>query len=418
MSLRRLRLPAALATALASLALASCARLPPPPPLAAVPASPASLPAALERHGASPAVGGNQVEVLLNGEQIFPAMLGAIRSARRTITFAQYTYGRGRVAREIAAAFAERCRAGVGANVLLDGFGSRNIAPDLVELMSGSGCHVEFFRPLARLDTLDARNHRRILVIDGGLGFTGGAGVGRKWMGDGRVEDYWRDTDVRVEGPAVEHLQRAFAENWLEATGLDLAGRAYYPDAPEPRGAASVQVVAGSPGSGRFAIYSMFLLAISSARHSVHITNPYFLPDEAITGALIQAARRGVHVAVLAPGPIDYNLVRRLSRRSFGRLLQAGVEIYEYGPALLHSKTLVVDGVWATVGSANLDNRSFAINAELNLAVADAEVAQRLERVFFDDLRYARKIDYERWSARGLTQRLLELVAAPLRDLL
>lgn len=343
-------------------------------------------------------------------------MIDAIRSARRTVTFAQYAYGRGPVARQVAAALAERCRAGVGANVLLDAFGSLAIAPPLVDEMRRAGCHVVFFRPLARLESIDARNHRRILVVDGRVGFTGGAGVGRKWMGNGRAEHHWRDTDVRVEGPAVADLQRAFAENWLEATGLGLDG-AYYPPA-EPRGESVVQVIAGSPGAGRFATYAMFLLAIRSARRSLDITNPYFLPDEAIADALVDAARRGVQVRILAPGPIDYNLVRRLSRGGFGRLLESGVEIYEYGPALLHSKTMVVDGAWATVGSANLDNRSFAINAELNLGVSDAAFAAQLERAFSDDLRFSRKVDHERWSTRGLGQFLIELLAAPLRALL
>ncbi len=396
----------------------ACAHLPPRVGLPSAPLSAPALPAALADYTSSPLIGGNRVDILLNGEQIFPAMLEGIRSARRTVTFAQYWYGRGPVASELAAALAERCRAGVGVKMLLDAFGSRNISRDSVEQMRNAGCHVLVFRPLGQLATANYRNHRRILVIDGRIGFTGGAGVGRKWMGDGRVEDHWRDTDVRVEGPVVEYLQRGFAESWLEATGMPLEGEAYYPRPWEPRGQVAAQVIAGSPLAGRFSIYSMFLLAIASAQRSIYITNPYFLPDATLTDALLEAVRRGVRVAVLAPGPIDYNLVRRLSRARFGRLLQGGVEIYEYNPALLHAKTMIVDGVWATVGSANLDNRSFAINAELNLAVYDAGVAQRLERIFTDDLRYSSKVDYERWNSRGVLSRLLELVASPLRDLL
>lgn len=235
-------------------------------------------------------------------------------------------------------------------------------------------------------------------------------------MGNGRVEDHWRDTGARIEGPAVADLQRAFAESWLEATGRALDG--VPPPPAEPRGESVVQVVAGSPGAGRFATYAMFLLAVEAARRSLDITNPYFLPDAAITDALIGAARRGVRVRILAPGPIDDNLVRRLSRGGFGRLVESGVEIYEYGPALLHSKTMVVDGAWATVGSANLDNRSFAINAELNVGVSDAAFAAQVERAFADDLRYARRVDHARWSVRGLGQFLIELLAAPLRNLL
>ena len=377
-----------------------------------------SLSTALEDYTSSRVVDGNRIDVLLNGEQIFPAMLEAIGSARRTITFAQYFYGEGPIARDLARALAERCRAGIGVKVLLDAFGSRNIPTEHVERMQLAGCHVVFFRPLGRLLTANYRNHRRILVIDGRLGFTGGAGVGRKWMGSGRVEDHWRDTDVRVEGPVVEHLQRAFADSWLETTGMVLDGPAYYPRPYETRGEVSAQVVTSAPAAGQFAIYTMFLLAISSAQRSVYITNPYFLPDSTLVDALIQAVSRGVRVAVLAPGPIDYNLVRHLSRANFGRLLQEGVEIYEYNPALLHAKTMIVDSVWATVGSANLDNRSFAINSELNLVVYGADFARRLERVFEDDLRYSRKVDYQHWTSRGLASRLLELIASPLRDLL
>ena len=404
--------------ALAMLGLTSCAHTPPRVLLPSAPMQRVSLSTALEDYTSARVVGGNRIEILLNGEQIFPAMLEAIGGARRTITFAQYFYGQGPIARDLARALAERCRAGVGVKVLLDAFGSRNVSSEYVELMQRAGCHVVFFRPLGQLLRTNYRNHRRILVIDGRLGFTGGAGVGRKWMGNGRVEDHWRDTDVRVDGPVVQHLQRAFAESWLEATGMALDGPAYYPQPYEARGEVSAQVVRSAPAAGQFDIYSMFLLAVSSAQRSVYITNPYFLPDSALTDALIQAVSRGVRVAVLAPGPIDYNLVRRLSRATFGRLLREGVEIYEYNPALLHAKTMIVDGVWATVGSANLDNRSFAINSELNLVVYDADFARRLERVFEDDLRYSRRVDYERWMSRGPASRLLELIASPLRDLL
>ena len=406
------------AAALALVAGTACAHLPPRVPLPATPLTPASLPAELEAYTGAPVVAGNRVDLLLNGEQIFPAMLEAVRSARHTITFAQYAYGQGLVAAELVQELAERCRAGVGVDVLLDGFCSLQIPPAFVGNLRRAGCWVDVFHPLDRLEAIDHRNHRRILVIDGRVAFTGGAGVGRKWTGDGRREDHWRDTDVRVEGPVVVELQRAFAEDWREATGVILAGDAYYPPAASARGSVAAQVIAGSPLAGRYATYEMFLLAIEAARRSIHVTTPYFLPDQAITDALIRAARRGVQVIVLAPGPIDYNVVRRLSRASFGRLLQAGVEIHEYRPALLHAKTLTVDGVWATVGSANMDNRSFAINAELNLVVSDADFARRLDQVFADDLRYSDPVDYARWRARGLGSRLLEILAAPLRDLM
>jgi cardiolipin synthase len=372
----------------------------------------------LEAYTATPIVGGNRVDVLLNGEEIFPALLEAVRSARRTITYAQYYYEDGPIARDLAEALAERCRAGVGVNVLLDGFGTLNMPVQYVDLMRHAGCHVAHYRPLGPFALLrvNHRNHRRILVVDGRIGFTGGSGVSRKWMGNGRVRDHWRDTDVRVQGPVVEFLQGAFAENWLEATGVVVGGEPYFPRPVQPVGDMYAQVVRSSPAGGSFAMYTMFLLAIASARHTIYVTNPYFVPDDTMEQALVAAVRRGVQVVVLVPGAIDHNLVRQASRGRFGRLLQAGVEIHEYRAALLHSKTMVVDGVWATVGSTNLDNRSLALNDELNLIVYSPRVARRLEQVFREDLAHAVRVDYDRWSRRGLMDRLLELLAVPLRD--
>src|SRR5439155_11786388 len=227
-----------------------------------------------EAYGGAPIVGGNAVEILLNGEQIFPALVTAIKSARTTITYAQYYYEDGPVARDVAEALAERCRAGVGTNVLLDSFGSINMPGHYVDLMRVSGCHVAWFRTLSpfAIRRYNNRNHRRILVVDGRIGFTGGSGVSRKWMGNGRTPDHWRDTDVRVEGPAVEYLQGAFAENWLEATGIVLGGEGYLPPPPPTKGQVYAQVVRSSPEGGSFAMYTMFLLAMASAQRSILIT--------------------------------------------------------------------------------------------------------------------------------------------------
>jgi cardiolipin synthase A/B len=399
-----------------AIAAAACAPLPGVPRPAPGPLTPATLGAALAADTGAPVVAGNRVDLLLNGAQIFPAMLAAIRASRRTITFAQYAYGRGPIALEVVQALAERCLAGVGVEVLLDGFGSLQVPPELVQTLRGAGCWVSIFHPLSRLGEINRRSHRRILVVDGRIGFTGGAGVGRKWTGHGRREDHWRDTDVRVEGPIVAELQRAFAEHWLEATGVALTGDAYYP-ALEARGSTAAQVIASSPPKGSYAAYTMLLRAIEAAQRSIRISTPYFLPDRTITEALLRAAHRGVRVVVLAPGPIDHNLVRDVSRAAFGPLLLAGVEIYEYQPALLHAKAVTVDGVVGIVGSANVDNRSFAINAELNLVVYDAGFARQLDETFTDDLRYSDRVDYASWRARELGNRLLRLLAAPLRDL-
>jgi cardiolipin synthase A/B len=408
---------------IASLGLAAAVGCAPVQPHVALPAlqlgEPSFFPT-LEAYAGAPIVGGNRVELLLNGEHIFPSLVADIQSARRTITYAQYYYEDGPVARDVAEALAERCRAGVGVNVLLDAFGSLYVPNEYLDRMRVSGCHVAWFRPLSQyvFRRYYKRNHRRILVVDGRVGQTGGAGVSRKWMGNGRTEDHWRDTDVRVEGPVVEYLQAAFAENWLEATGMVLGGEAYFPRPIEPRGQVYTQVARSSPASGSAAMYTTLLLALSSARTSVLVTNPYFVLDDTMREAVLRTVRRGVRVAVLVPAVIDHNLVREASRAQFGALLRAGVEIYEYTPALLHAKTMVIDGVWATVGSTNLDNLSFAFNDELNLIVYDRAFARQLERVFDEDVKLSRQVTYAAWKGRGLKARLFELLASPIRNVL
>ena len=408
---------------IASLGLAVAAGCAPVQPHVALPTlqlgEPSFFPT-LEAYAGAPIVGGNRVELLLNGEHIFPSLVADIQSAHRTITYAQYYYEDGPVARDVAEALAERCRAGVGVNVLLDAFGSLYVPNEYLDRMRVSGCHVAWFRPLSQyvFRRYYKRNHRRILVVDGRVGHTGGAGVSRKWMGNGRTEDHWRDTDVRVEGPVVEYLQAAFAENWLEATGMVLGGEAYFPRPIEPRGQVYTQVARSSPASGSAAMYTTLLLALSSARTSVLVTNPYFVLDDTMREAVLRTVRRGVRVAVLVPAVIDHNLVREASRAQFGALLRAGVEIYEYTPALLHAKTMVIDGVWATVGSTNLDNLSFAFNDELNLIVYDRAFARQLERVFDEDVKLSRQVTYEAWKARGVKARLFEVLAFPIRNVL
>jgi cardiolipin synthase len=372
----------------------------------------------LQAYAGAPIVGGNDVTPLLNGEQIFPAMLQAIRGARTSIVYAQYYYEGGDTARALAEALAERSRTGIPVHVLLDGVGTLYMPAELREVMAKAGCEVRLFRPVRpwSLHKANNRNHRRMLVVDGTVGFTGGSGVSEKWVGNGRMKDHWRDTDIRVEGPAVEWLQAAFVESWLEVTGVALGGPAYFPRPNPPRGAVPVQVVRSSPATGDTAMYTTFLVALSSARRSIRITNPYFVLDDAMQGALLARIRAGVTVEVLVPGTIDHQVVRQASRATWGELLRAGVRIYEYKPALLHAKTIVIDGVWATVGSTNLDNRSFALNEELNVVTYDRSVAERLEAVFRDDVAHSVPVTYEQWTRRGIKARLLEWLVLPLRD--
>ena len=363
-------------------------------------------------------VPGNRVEVLLNGDQIFPAKIAAIRAARKSITYAQYVFEEGAPAADTAQALSERCRAGLPVHVLLDAVGALAMPVQYRDWMVEAGCQVAFYRPLTpwMFDRVNERNHRRILVVDGVVGFTGGSGTSGKWSGNGKQDGHWRDTDVRVEGPVVEQLQGAFAENWLEATGVALGGPAYFPRPLEVKGGVDAQVVRSSPAGGSVAMYTMFLLAMTAARRSIYITNPYFVPDEKMVETLIQARRRGVRVVLLLPGAIDHNLVRQASRGGFGRLLKEGIEIHEYKPAMLHAKTMVIDSMWATVGSTNLDRRSFALNEELNLVIYDAGVARRLEQVFEKDLSESGVVTYKRWASRGLMSRVLEFLAVPVRD--
>jgi cardiolipin synthase len=366
----------------------------------------------------APVTDGNAVDVLKNGDEIFPAQLKAIGAARKTITYAQYFYEDGPISRDIAAALADRCRAGVRVHVLLDGFGSLGMPSAYRETMEEAGCQVAVFRPLgpfALFGRPNSRNHRRILVADGLVGFTGGSGLSWRWMGDGRTDGRWRDTDARVEGPGVRYLQSAFVENWLEATGELLGGESYFPRLGQ-RGQSRVQVVRSSPAGGSAEMYTLFLLAISSARRYIYVTNPYFVPDGRMMEALVEAARRRVEIVVLLPGKIDNNIVRQASRRELGRLMQAGVVVHEYQAGLLHAKTMVIDGLWATIGSTNFDNRSFALNEELNLVVYSRDVAARLERIFADDVSHAKRLTYEEWKHRGLKSRVFEWFSLPLKD--
>jgi cardiolipin synthase len=377
----------------------------------------------IEAHTDAPIVAGNRIEVLLNGDETFPVMLRDIRKARSTITFAQYLYEDGSIARELAQAFAERCRAGVKADILLDSHGSGNAPAEIIAVMKDAGCKVEYFRRIEaegiifpwKLLRYNYRSHRRVLVIDGQIGFTGGYGISEAWTGDGRTPEHWRDTNVRIEGPLARFLQAAFAESWLEATGVAIGGNDYFPRV-DPVGKITGQIVKSSPTGGSFQNYMLFLLSINSAKKSILITNPYFMPDEVMTEALVKAAARGVRIAILLPGEIDSQLTYTSSRSHYGPLLLGGIEVYEYKASLLHAKTIVVDGVWSTIGSTNFDNRSFALNQEINLTVYDSGIARSLERIFQEDLKHSQRITYEEWQSRSLYERVLELFAFPIKE--
>jgi len=373
----------------------------------------------IEAQTYAPLVKGNRAQVLLNGDEIFPAMLAAIREAKTTITFANFLYEKGDVARDMAHALAERCLAGVGVNVLVDSVGSKGMPKKHREVMRRAGCHVATYHSLnpMAIKRINHRNHRRVLVVDGRVGFTGGTGIGEQWTGDGRQKGHWRQTDVRVEGPIVRSLQAAFAENWRDATGILLGGDAYFPEL-EPRGNLVAQSIKSSPASGAAEAYVLFLLAIDAARSSILVTNPYFVPDGRMTDAFVRAATRGVDVSIITAGVVSTNLdrvVREASHAHFGRVLEAGANIYEYRPAFLHAKTMVVDGQWVTIGSANLDNRSFQLNNELNVAFLDKAIAARMTEIFRADLKYTRRVTLEEWQRHSF-RNVFYLPLIPLRD--
>jgi cardiolipin synthase len=400
-----------------TVALASCVRTPIPIVFPQVSIEDPSFAPTMEAYTAAPVRWANRVDLLLNGEQIFPAQVEAIRSAQKTFTYAQYVYETGPPAQALLKAMSERCRAGVHGHVLVDGVGSLAMPAESRETLEQAGCEFAIFRPLdlPTIGDVNNRNHRRILVVDGRIGFTGGSGASSKWMGNGRREGYWRQTDVRVEGHAVTDLQAAFAENWLEATGRALGGPGYFPR-QERRGEVLAQVVRSSPERGGQSMYMMYLFAISSAYRTIYLTNPYFVPDAGITDALLKARGRGVRVVLLLPGAIDHDIVEAASRAGFGRLMEAGVEIYEYQAGLLHAKTMTIDGVWAMVGSANMDNRSLALNNEISLVAYDGEVAGRLESVFKEDLSHSKPVDPRNWRARSLWKRFWEFLSVPIQD--
>jgi cardiolipin synthase len=361
---------------------------------------------------------GNRVETLLNGDEIFPAMLAAIRGAQSTITFETYIYWSGAIGRDFAAALAERARAGVRVHVLLDWVGAAKIEAPLLAEMEAAGVEVERYRPLRwyHLHRMNRRTHRKLLVVDGRIGFTGGVGIADVWLGDAEDPEHWRDTHFRLEGPAVAQMQAAFLDNWLEVRPEVLHGDAYFPPL-EPAGEMKAQVFKSSFGEGAESTRLMYLLSIACARESVLLSSSYFVPDQVAIDTFVAARRRGVRIEVIVPGEhIDAHVTRRASRGLWGPLLEAGVEIHEYEPTMFHVKVLVVDGLWTSVGSTNFDNRSFSLNDEANLNVLDADFAADQVRIFEADKLRARGITLEEWRNRPRSEKLTEWAAGLLRS--
>ena len=361
--------------------------------------------------------GGNRVEPLANGDEIFPAMLKEIRAAQRTITFETYIYWSGRIGKEFADALSERARAGVRVHVLLDWVGAGKMDRGVLQEMESSGVHVRKYHPIRwyNLARMNNRTHRKLLVVDGRVGFTGGVGIADEWSGHAQDEHHWRDSHFRIEGPAVGEMQAAFADNWLKTEGEVLHGEAYFPELA-PAGDALAQVFISSAGGGSESARLMYLLSIASARSSVRIAASYFVPDDLTIETLVAARRRGVAIELILPGDkIDSSVVRKASRARWGDLLRAGVEIYEYQPTMYHCKIMIVDDLWVSVGSKNFDNRSFRLNDEANLNILDDGFGRAQSEVFARDRTRAKEVTLEEWRRRPITERLEELVGRMMR---
>ncbi len=359
-------------------------------------------------------VDGNRVDALLNGEQIFPAMLDAIKGAQHSITFETYIYWSGSIGREFADALSERARTGVRVHVLLDWLGSVKMEPRFIEEMRQAGIEVERYHAPTwwQLARLNNRTHRKLLIVDGKVGFTGGVGIADPWRGHAQDPEHWRDSHFRIEGPVVAQVQATFMDNWTKATGRVLHGDDYFPPL-ESRGSQRAQMFSSSPSAGSDRMHLMYLMAITAAARTIRLSTPYFVPDALSEQALIAAARRGVKVQLIVPGKeIDTEVVRGVSRGRWGPLLEAGVEFYEYQPTMYHCKVLLVDEFLTSVGSTNFDNRSFALNDEANLNVFDADFAAAQVQVFEQDLQRARRITHAQWKHRPLTEKLMEPLLA------
>jgi cardiolipin synthase A/B len=352
--------------------------------------------------------------VLVNGDRIFPAMLAAIRAAKSSITFETYIYWSGAIGREFADALIERARAGVKVHVLLDWVGSAKVEEGFVEQMSAAGVQVRKFHPphWSHLGRMNNRTHRKLLVADGRLAFTGGVGIAPPWTGNAQDAEHWRDTHFEIEGPVVAQIQSVFIDNWIKVTGDVLHGPAYFP-ALTPAGSGLSQMFSSSPSGGSESMQLMYLMSITAASRSIDLSAAYFVPDELASKALVAAMKRGVKLRIVVPGEhIDSETVRSASRARWGPLLEGGALIAEYGPTMYHCKVMIVDGLLVSVGSTNFDNRSFRLNDEATLNILDATFAEAQTAIFAADLALSRPISHAAWLARPLQEKLAERLAS------
>jgi len=356
----------------------------------------------------SPLVAGNQVTPLYNGNQIFSAMLDGIRDAQKSITFETYIYWSGKVGAAFTQALVERAHAGVKIHLIIDAVGSAKMDAAQLGEMAKAGAEIEKYRAVRwyNLDRINNRTHRKLLIVDGRIGFTGGVGIADKWDGDADSPEHWRDTHFRVVGPVVAQMQATFVEHWLATRGTLLQGDTYFPPLSKA-GETSAQMVSSAENEGTESIRLLYLLSIAAARRSILLANSYFVPDDLSVRTLIAARRRGVDVQIIVPGPqIDSEVTRAASRQRWAPLLEAGISISEFQPTMFHCKVMVVDDLWVSVGSTNFDTRSFRLNAEANLNVLDHGLASQERHAFEKDLLRSHHITVDDWRHRPLLDRI------------
>ena len=364
----------------------------------------------------NPFIGGNRITRLVNGDEIFPAMLQAIAAATNTVMFENYLWESGRVSDQFIAALTERARAGVDVRVVVDAIGSVISLADITRLRAAGVTLVFNNPPFPQfIHQLNFRDHRKLLIVDGAVGFNGGACVADAWAGAAETPDQWRDTHFRIEGPLVGQLQGVFADNWLKTKGELIFGEKFFP-ALEPRGDCVAQAFKSSPEGPREATRLVYLSAIAGARKNIRIAQSYFVPDDLSIEALIEACRRGVRVEIITPSHIDAGAVRRASRSLWPQLLRAGVIFYEYGPAMYHCKIMIVDDYFVTAGSVNFDERSFHINDESNINVLDRALAAELIADFERDKAQSSATTERRMKRTAWYNRLYEWLAVRFRS--
>ncbi len=361
---------------------------------------------------------GNRVTAFQNGDQIFPAMLEAIKGARESVTFETYIYWSGDIGQQFSDALCERAQAGVKVHVLLDWLGTGKIDARFLAAMKAAGVELERYHPLHWFDwsRVNNRTHRKLLLVDGLVGFTGGVGIADAWKGNGTEKDHWRDSHYKIEGPAVAQMQAAFGDNWIKTRAKVLFGHAYFPELTQI-GRSRAQVFKSSPDEGSESVRLMYLLSIASATKSIRLQAAYFVPDDLAIDTLITARKRGVKIEIIVPGPqTDSEIVQGASRSRWPALLDAGVLIYEFQPTLFHLKVLIVDDIWVSVGSTNFDNRSFRLNAEVNLNVYDAQFAAEQTAVFESDKNLSRLMTREDFKRRSMLGKAFDSVMGLFRQ--